>query len=84
MLRKPYALVGRKLYKCVAVVMCLALTWVRGVTLSMEEKSGGAARCQSQMDRFWGEVNLCGFKDQGYTRTDFTWCNMQSGDSRVY
>ena len=41
--------------------------------LSMEEKSGGAARCQSQMDRFWGVVNLYGFKDQGYTRTDFTW-----------
>ena len=41
--------------------------------LSMEEKLGGAARCQSQMDRFWGVVNLCGFKDQGYTRTDFTW-----------
>ena len=32
MLRKPYALVGCKLYKCVAVVTCLALTWVRGVT----------------------------------------------------
>ena len=52
--------------------------------LSMEEKSGGAARCQSQMDRFRGVVNLCGFKDLGYSRTDFTWCNMQSGDNRVY
>ena len=32
LLRKPYALAGCKLYKCVAVVTCLALTWVRGVT----------------------------------------------------
>ena len=29
-------------------------------------------------------VNLCGFKDLGYSGTDFTWCNMQVGDSRVY
>ena len=32
MLRKPYVFVGCKLYKCVVVVTCLALTWVRGVT----------------------------------------------------
>ena len=41
--------------------------------LSMEEKSSGATRCQSQMDRFRGVVNLCGFKDFGYSGTDFTW-----------
>ncbi|XP_023925933.1 uncharacterized protein LOC112037354 [Quercus suber] len=50
----------------------------------MAEKSGGVARCQSQMDRFRGVVNLCGFKDLGYSRTNFTWCNMQSGDSIMY
>ena len=37
MLRKPYALAGCKLYKCVAVVTCLALTWVRGVTVVIVE-----------------------------------------------
>ena len=41
MLRKPYALVGCKLYKCVAVVTCLALTWVRGVTSLDHLSSGG-------------------------------------------
>ena len=50
----------------------------------MEEKLGRAARCQSQMDRFRGVVNLCGVKDLGYSGTYFTWCNMQSGDNRVY
>ena len=29
-------------------------------------------------------VNLCGFKDLGHSGMDFTWCNMQVGDSRVY
>ena len=29
-------------------------------------------------------VNDCGFKDLGYLGPDFTWCNMQSGDSRKY
>lgn len=52
--------------------------------LSMEEKSGGALRPQSQMDRFRDAVNLCGFKDLGYSGPNFTWCNMQAGDSRVY
>ena len=35
MFRKPYALAGCKLCKCVAVVTCLTLTWVRGVTIFM-------------------------------------------------
>ena len=52
--------------------------------LLMEEKLGRATRCQSQMDRFRGMVNLCGVKDLGYSGTYFTWCNMQSGDNRVY
>ena len=50
----------------------------------MEEKSDRATRPQSQIDRFCDVVNLCGFKDLGYSGTDFTWCNMQVGDSRVY
>ena len=33
LLRGPYTLVGCKLYKCVAVVTFLALTWVWGVIL---------------------------------------------------
>ena len=36
------------------------------------------------MDKFRDVVNACGFKDLGYLGPDFTWCNMQSGDSRVY
>ena len=52
--------------------------------LSMNEKSGGAERSQSQMDKFRKVVNDCGFKDLGYLGPDFTWCNMQSGGSRMY
>ncbi|XP_030970584.1 uncharacterized protein LOC115990959 [Quercus lobata] len=52
--------------------------------LSMEEKTGGAIRSQGQMDKFREVVNVCGFKDLGYMGPDFTWCNMQTGDSRVY
>ena len=52
--------------------------------LSSEKKLGRATRCQSQMDKFRDVVNLYGFKDLGYSRTDYTLCNMQSGDSIVY
>ena len=52
--------------------------------LSMDKKSGRAVRSQSQMDKFRDVVNACGFKDLGYLGPNFTWCNMQSGDSRVY
>ena len=38
MLRKPYTLVRGKLYKCVVVVTCLALTWVWGVTIAIRGK----------------------------------------------
>ena len=36
------------------------------------------------MDRFREVVNACGFKDLGYCGPDFTWCNMQEGDNRIY
>ena len=29
-------------------------------------------------------VDSCKFKDLGYTGPDFTWCNMQEGDDRIY
>ena len=52
--------------------------------LSSEKKLGRATRCQSQMDKFRDVVNLYGFKDLGYSGTDYTLCNMQSGDSIIY
>ncbi|XP_050249071.1 uncharacterized protein LOC126696357 [Quercus robur] len=52
--------------------------------LSRGEKMGGAPRPQRQMDGFWEMVNACGFKDLGYSGPDFTWCNMQEGDNRIY
>ena len=36
------------------------------------------------MDGFREVVNACGFKDLGYCGPDFTWCNMQEGDNRIY
>lgn len=39
------------------------------------------------MDRFREVVNACGFKDLGYMEysgPDFTWCNMQEGENRIY
>ena len=52
--------------------------------LSRDEKMGGAPRPQRQMDGFREVVNACGFKDLGYCGPDFTWCNMQEGDNRIY
>ena len=50
----------------------------------MEEKSRGALRSQSQMDGFCNAVNHYDFKDLGYSGPDYTWCNMQEGDKRIY
>ena len=36
------------------------------------------------MEKFRNVVNYCGFKDLGYVRPDFTWCNMQEGVGRMY
>lgn len=40
--------------------------------LSMEEKSGGSLRPQSQMEKFRDVINFCGFMDLGYVGLDFT------------
>ena len=50
----------------------------------MEEKSGGPLRPQGQINNFRNVVNHCGFKVLGYVGLDFTFCNMQAGDGRVY
>ena len=52
--------------------------------LSVEEKLRGAPRSQQQMEAFQNIINKCGFKDMGYSGFDFTWCNQQEGDNRVY
>ncbi|KAK9986453.1 hypothetical protein SO802_031404 [Lithocarpus litseifolius] len=36
------------------------------------------------MDGFRKVVNVCGYKDLGYSGLDFTWCNMKEGKNRVY
>ena len=36
------------------------------------------------MDGFREVANARGFKDLGYCGSDFTWCNMQEGDNRIY
>ncbi|XP_030923509.1 uncharacterized protein LOC115950456 [Quercus lobata] len=51
--------------------------------VSVEEKLGGAPRSQKQMDDFREVIHQCGFKDLGFEGPEFTWCNMQEGDSRV-
>ena len=45
---------------------------------------GGAPRPQRQMDGFREVVSTCGFKNLGYCGPDFTWCNMQEGNNRIY
>ena len=45
---------------------------------------GGAPRWQMQMDGFTKVLNVYGFKDLGYSGPNFTWCNLQEGDNRVY
>ena len=52
--------------------------------LSKEEKLGGAPRPQQQMDSFRNVVDKCDFKDMGYCGLDFTWCNQQEGNDRIY
>ena len=51
--------------------------------LSMNEKTGGTQRSQSQMDSFRNVVNFCGFKDLGFCGPEFTWCNMKEGSDRI-
>ena len=48
----------------------------------VEEKLGGVQRSQKQMDEFREAIRR--FKDLGYCGPEFTWCNMQEGESRLY
>ena len=52
--------------------------------LSNTEKLGGAIRSQQQMDSFRKVVDYCAFQELSYCGSDFTWCNMQGGDNRIY
>ena len=52
--------------------------------LSVNEKWGGVQRSQRQMEGSKSVVDTCNFKDLGYTGPNFTWCNMQEGDDRIY
>lgn len=52
--------------------------------LSIIEKMGGMQRPQHQMDDFQAAINECGFKDLGYNGPDYTWCNMQEGERKMY
>ena len=52
--------------------------------VSMEEKKGGAVRSQRQMEDFRNAIHQCGFRDLGYCGPNYTWCNMQEGDDRIY
>lgn len=36
------------------------------------------------MNDFHEVIHHCKFKDIGYCGPDFTWCNMQEGDRRMY
>ena len=36
------------------------------------------------MEGFRSVVDSYNFKDLGYTGLDFTWCNMQEGDDKIY
>ena len=52
--------------------------------LSMSEKWGGGQRPQKQIEDFRLAVDVCSFKDLGYTGSEFTWCNMQEDEDRIY
>ena len=52
--------------------------------VSVEEKFGGVQRSQRQMGDFRNAIHQCGFKDLGFIGPEFTWCNMQEGENRMY
>ena len=52
--------------------------------VSVEEKLGGVQRSQNQMDAFREAIHQCRFMDLGYCGPEFTWYNMQEGESRMY
>ena len=52
--------------------------------VSVEEKLGRVQRSQNQMDVFREVIHQCRFMDLGYCGPEFTWCNMQEGESKMY
>ena len=52
--------------------------------LKREEKLGGPPRPHQQIEAFRNIVHKCGFKDMGYNGLDYTCCNEQEGENRVY
>ena len=52
--------------------------------MSVEKKLGGVRRSQKQMDDFREVIHHCRFKDLRFVGPEFTWCNMQEGESRMY
>ena len=54
------------------------------ISSAREKMGGGARRPQKQIDDFVATLDCCGFRDLGYTGPDYTWCNMQEGEDRVY
>ena len=50
----------------------------------MTKKRGGGQRTQKQIKEFRSTIDVCSSKDLGYTSSDFTWCNMQEGEDRIY
>ena len=51
--------------------------------LSGSEKWGRRPRPEHQMSQFCQVIDDCGFMDLGFTGPAYTWCNNQTGDSRV-
>ena len=51
--------------------------------LSGSEKWGRRPRLEHQMSQFRQVVDDCGFMDLGFTGPAYTWCNNQTGYSRV-
>ena len=52
--------------------------------MSVEEKLGRVQRSQKQMDDFREVIHHCRFKDLRFVGPEFTWCNMQEDESRMY
>ena len=52
--------------------------------IKREEKLEGTLRPHQQIEVFRNVVDKCGFKDMGYSGPDYTWCNQQEGENKVY
>ena len=52
--------------------------------VSVEEKLGGVQRSKKHMDDFREVIHRCRFKDLGFVGPEFTWCNMQQGESKMF